>query len=371
MSNDMEKQGLDKVAGVHARDVMAGHSLVPDASEEHMFSTGKLKQAFTNADPFSGENRQTFTQSILQGDTPKRTALQAISPKSTYKTDANNTQSLNRDSQSRVSDGGKMQGNATAMKNDIKGTMARAKTDLQQAQTEQADATKHAAIDQDISISSAQDAMSPQAGADKMAAGAAIAADLMVGGGTLATMGKAVFVHSGVSEQDKKLSPKELEALAEDSLARAASSGSNETAIDDNAGATVSLDVGTKSKFDFEGMTVDEYIDVAQTDIENTPEMMALMDDLAAVDQVQSNLGRLEDRSDVAFDLSDETIDSISVELTGQGLQGIASFKVADTLAANEAAFTAVEDVAPKLDAGEDVSEYKPPVMALAQMQMA
>ncbi|PCI54919.1 MAG: hypothetical protein COB36_08675 [Alphaproteobacteria bacterium] len=370
MSNDMEKQGLSKVAGVHARDIMVGHSLVPDSTEEHMFSTGKLKQAFLNADPFSGENRQTFTQSVLQGDTPNRTVLQSISPKTSYKTDSNNTQALNRNAQSSVSDGGKMQGNAATMKADIKSTMARAKSDMKQAQAEQADATKHAAIDQDISVSSAQDAMSPQAGADKIAAAAAITADLMVGGGTFATMGKAVFVQHGVSEQDKKLSPKQLQALAEDSQARAASSGNNEAAIDSNAGATVRLDVGAKSNFDFEGMSVDEYIDLAQTDIEDTPEMMALMDDLSAVDKVQSNLGRLEDRSDVAFDLSDEKVDAISVELTGQGLQGISSFKV-DTLAANDVTFSAVEDVAPKLNADEDMAEYKPPVMALAQMQMA
>lgn len=369
MANGIEIKGLNKASGVHSKDVMLGKSVSPDSSEDNMFSTGKLKQAFQNADPFSGENRQTFTQSLLVGNTQKKTSLQAISPKTSYKTDSNNAKQLDRSAQSPVADGGKMQKNAATMEKDIKSTMARATTDLKQAQSEQADATKHAAVDQGIGAGPAQDAMSPQSGADKATAAVAIAADVLVGGGTFATMGKAVFVQQGASKQDKKLSPKQVEALAADSLARAASSGGNETSLDSNAGATVKFDAGTKSRFDFGGMDVDEYTQVAQTSIENTPEMKNLSNDLAAVEKVQDNLSSLEDRGDIAFDLSDEKIDAISVELTGQGLRGIASFKPVG-LAANDASFSNVVDLAPKLDGDSGMSEYKPSTEALMQMQM-
>lgn len=369
MSVNMEHEILSKVPGISARDVMVGQSLAQNSSENHMFATGKLKQAFENADPFYGE-KQTFSESLLKGDTQQRTALQSISPTKSYKTDKINTQAMSRSAQSPVKDGGQMQRNAATAKEDIKGTMAVAKADMKQAQAEQADATKHAAQDQGTDTGVAQNAMSPQRGADKMSASVAIVADTMIGGGTFATIGKALFVSQGASKQDKNLSRKELEAVAEDSQARAASSGNNESAVDTNAGATVRLDVGTKSKFDFEGMSVDEYIDVAQTDIENTPEMAALATDLAAVERVQGTLGGLENRADVAFDLSDEKIDAISVELTGQGLQGISSFKL-DDLAANEVMFPAVADASPKMAADDEAPVYKPPEMALSQMAMA
>ena len=369
MTNGIEVKGLSKASGVHSKDVMLGKSVSPDASEDSMFSTGKLTRSFQNTDPFFGGEKQTFTQSLLQGDTQKRTSLQAISPKTSYKTDGNNAKQLDRSAQSPVADGGKMQKNAATMEKDIKSTMARATTDLKQAQSEQADATKHAAIDQGVGAGVAQDAMSPQAGADKATAAVAIAADMLVGGGTFATMGKAVFVQQGASKQDKKLSPKEVEAIAADSLARAASSGNNETALDSNAGGTVKFDVGSKSKFDFGGMDVDEYTQVAQTSIENTPEMQALSNDLAAVGKVQDNLSSLEDRGDIAFDLSDEKIDAISVELTGQGLRGISSFQPVG-LVANDASFANVVDLAPKIGEDTKMSEYKPSTEVLMSMQV-
>ncbi|PCJ03166.1 MAG: hypothetical protein COB14_00080 [Alphaproteobacteria bacterium] len=367
MSTDMGNQILSKAAGVNARDVMQGHSLAPDKSEDHMFATGKLKGAWQKTDPFYGKNL-----SFSEG-TQQKTAFQAISPNKSYKTDKINTQAMSRSAQSPVKDGGKMQANAATAAKDIKSTMAVAKADMKQAQAEQADATKQAAPDNDLSVSNAQDELSPQKGADKIAASAFIVADAMIGGGTLATMGKAMFVSQGVSQQDKKLTPNELKALAADSLARAASSGGNETAVDSNAGATIRLDVGAKSKFAFGEMSTEDYIMVAQTDVEKTPEIMALGNDLAAVKKVQATLGRLEDRKDVAFDLSDEKIDSISVELTGQGLQGISSYKM-DTLAANDAAneavFSSVQDM-PKINADEDIAVFKPSTMALAQMSVA
>ncbi len=369
MTTGIESKGLNRSAGVHSKDIMLGKSLSPDASEENMFSTGKLTESFQNADPFFGRNTQTFTQSLLVGDTQKRTSLQAISPKSSYKTDGNNAKQLDRSAQSPVADGGKMQKNAATMEKDIKSTIARAGADLKQFKSEQADAVKNAAADRGISNGLAQEEMSPQKGSDKLTAGAAIAADALIGGGTFAVMGKAAFVVDEAKSQDKKLSKKELEALAADSLARNASSGNNEAAMDSNAGASVKLDVGAQSKFDYQGMSVDEYIEAGQTNIEDTPEVKQLSNDLAAVEKVQDNLSSLEDRADVAFDLSDEKIDAISVELTGQGLRGISSFKPVG-ISANDASLASVSDMSSSIGADTGVSEYKPSTEMLTQMQM-
>ena len=57
----MEHEILSKVPGVSARDVMVGQSLEQNSTENHMFATGKLTQAFENADPFMVRNKRSLS----------------------------------------------------------------------------------------------------------------------------------------------------------------------------------------------------------------------------------------------------------------------------------------------------------------------
>ncbi len=362
-----------KAPGNHnPREIMAEYSSKPDASDGHMFATVKLKDDFTKTNPFSMEKEQGFISSLTDGNTQKRTVLQTIMPNKSYGVDSINADAMKRSVEGFVGGGAQLQKQVATMQADVKKQMSEIRQDVKQAQCEAIDAVKCAAKDNpDIDRDVAVDAVSSPRESSKLTAGVAIAGEIGMGAGTLATFLKTVYSGNELSKEDKKLSPKEKEALLNDTLARLQSSGTNETVMEANSAATVKFDVPAQSKFDWNGMDVKDLERLLEADIDKLPEMQELDNSYAALSDVNDNHGYLDNRQDIDFKDELPEVDAVGVELTGLSLREFRETK--GVTAQNNPYFEAagVSDISEKLkhlQPEDDELVYKPPQNVLSSV---
>ncbi|MGH1374730.1 MAG: hypothetical protein ACRBCK_00160 [Alphaproteobacteria bacterium] len=382
----------------HASDIMARTYSSPSPSVENLYETNSLKAAFAQNDPVYGEE-QSFTESLVAGNTRTQTLMDTMKPDTSYAAPKVNAGSMMRDANKVVTDGAKVSQQANMAMENTQESIASFQSDWKQAKHEALDALVDASKDMGIDPSVAADALIPDSAATKGAAMAYVAAELAIGGGTLATVGKAAFVSQELSEQEKKLPPEKQEALLKETMDRLqASSESNQDSRAKPDAGSVPADAPKQSDIAWENMEIDDLAEflAADSDGLDQPEMQELLQmehDLEVVldnhDYVQEHYADVvtadkmfasaatgnEAMNTILLDASvvesrsvaatyDQGVDAASVALAGDSLAGV-------TMLASDARFDS-SAVQTFLDVAKvDVPEVKRQLSADIEMQFS
>lgn len=147
----------------------------------------------------------------------QKTVMQTTQAKRTYSTNSVKTHAMQRGAAAQtVTDGPQVAQSLAGAQAQTKEKIAQFKADWKDAKRQALTQFCESAQNLDIDPKAAANQMIGQDAPGKAAALGFIAAEMMIGGGTMATMGKAIFVGSEISKSQKKLSPKQQEALLED-----------------------------------------------------------------------------------------------------------------------------------------------------------
>lgn len=245
-------------------------------------------------DPIYGEEQQTFTQSLIQGNTRQESLMKTMFPGKDYSGPQVNTQSLMRDANKVVTDGAQVSQKAGLARMDMEDKMNEFQTDWKQAKAEAMDQFIESAQEMGINPLEAADQMIPGGSSGKDAAMAYIAVELWAGGGTFSTAGKAYYMNQELSKADKQLSPDQQRSLLEDTLTQLQnSSGPTDTRMEQStAVSTAEAATDTSSEgADWDNMEIDDLAEFLAADPDglDQPEMQALMELEYALDEVDAN----------------------------------------------------------------------------------
>ncbi len=387
-----------KGLSAHASDIMARTYSSPSPSVENLYETKSLQAAFAQNDPVYGEE-QSFTQSLVAGNTRTESLMDTMYPDQSYSGPKVDAGSMMRDANKVVTDGAKVSRQANMAMENVQENIANFQADWKQAKHEALDAMIDASKDMGIDPAAAADALIPDTASTKGAALAYIGAELAVGGGTFATIGKATFVSQELSEQEKKLSPEKQEALLKETMDRLqASAASNQDSRAKPDAGSVPADAPKESEVAWDNMEIDDLAEflAADSDGMDQPEMQELMQmehDLEIVldnhDYVQEHYADVvtadkmfasaasgnEAMNTILLDASvvesqnvavtyDKGVDAASVGLAGDSLAGV-------SMLASDARFDS-SAVQTFLDATKvDVPEVKRQLSADIQMQFS
>jgi len=223
--------------------------------------------------------------------------------------------------------------------------------DFKQAQTELQAAVKDSAVAMGHDAGDAVASIFPGDGATKISAAAVIGVDAATGG-SFKTMGQGATIINALSDKEKRLDPKEQEAILEASLKQLQSAAqpadTRMAAAESGGGSAPSIDP-SKSENQWENLEVADLKELAETQPENLAEVQALDNQAAAIDMAQDNqryvaenYGRT-NQIEKGVALADSgqgdavkrelqaatvAIDAPAVELAGAGLNGIVVMKV-------------------------------------------
>jgi len=152
----------------------------------------------------------------------------------------------------------------------------------------------------------AADQMIGDQAAGKASAIAYVAAEAAVGGGTLATIGKASFLNNELSKEDKKLSPEQQKALLEDMLKNLQNPSPAQQDVQEgmSAGAPV-VDEMPESDVAWENMEIDDLAELLAADPEgeDQPELQELL-------QMENDLEEVVDHNRMAAETYGDYITS-------------------------------------------------------------
>ncbi len=364
-------------------DLNAKPSAEDDFYGNNHNSNGSLQAAFSAADPIYGDNQQTTTQSLVQGDTIEETLMEKMHPDKEYtKISGNtsaeniNTQKLYRDASKTVTDGAAVKKEAGKLEIDTDKAINDFKSDFKQARMEAMDQLKESAENMDIPVDQALDSLIPDGSAGKAQAAMYLGVELAASGmGSLATApGKAAYVSQELSKQDKKLSPDQQKALLEDMTKnlQASRSAPSDTRAAGGGGPSVPVDV-PHERVAWENMESEDIKNLLAADPEgeDQPEMEILRDLEHAIEDVQDNhefvannyhaLGDIFEKtealvetgqSNVAKDQVDNAqvvADAADVDLASQSLNGIVRLDTS-AVTQSEVIMASVSEVATKTD---------------------
>ena len=245
-------------------------------------------------DPIYGEEQQTFTQSLVQGNTRKESLMQTMFPGKNYAGPKVNAQSLMRDANKVVTDGAQISQKAGLARAEMENQMNSFQSDWKSAKAEAMDQFMESAQEMGINPLEAADQMIPGGSSGKDAAMAYIAVELWAGGGTFSTAGKAYYMNQELSKADKQLSPEQQRSLLEDTLSQLQnSSGPTDTRMEQStAVSTAEAATDTSSEgANWDNMEIDDLAEFLAADPDglDQPEMQDLMELEYALDQVDEN----------------------------------------------------------------------------------
>ncbi len=216
----MREPGYDRnPEGVssHDRDIMMRADFEDDLVQWRQFQVQMAGPGFQ-------QNDQTFTESLIEGNTRDQTFMQMLRPEESaagkYKADKIDTQSLKRDVDKPITDAQQISQKAHEGLEDVREKIGNFMEDWNQAKSEALDVVKQTAIDQGHDPAVAIDTLIPDQAATKSTAMAYVVGEAAFGAGTLATMGKTAYVATEVGEERKRLSKSEQEALLEEATRR-------------------------------------------------------------------------------------------------------------------------------------------------------
>ncbi len=232
-------------------------------------------------DPIYGEEQQSFTQSLIEGNTREETLMETMFPDKNYSGPKIDAQSMKRDANKVVTDGAKVSRQANMAMEETKEKIAEFKEDWKQAKTEALDAFVESAKEMGIDPLQAADQMIPGDSTGKAGAMMYIAAEMMAGGGTMATAGKAYYMNQELSKADQKLSADDQRSLLEDMQKRLVESTKPaDTRMEaSTSGAGAEVEAPPESEIAWENMEIDDLAEFLGADSEgmDQPEMQALL----------------------------------------------------------------------------------------------
>lgn len=232
-------------------------------------------------DPIYGDQQQSFTQSLIEGNTREETLMETMFPDKNYSGPKIDAQSMKRDANKVVTDGAKVSRQANMAMEETKEQIANFQTDWKQAKTEALDAFVESAKEMGVDPLQAADQMIPGDSAGKGSAMMYIAVEMMAGGGTMATAGKAYYMNQELSKADQKLSPDQQRSLLEDMQKRLVESTKPaDTRMEaSTSGAGAEVEAPQESEVAWENMEIDDLAEFlgADSDGMDQPEMQALL----------------------------------------------------------------------------------------------
>ena len=243
----------------HDRDIMMRADFEDDLVQWRQFQVQMAGPAFQ-------ENDQTFTESLIEGNTRDQTFMQMLRPEESaagkYKADKIDTQSLKRDVTKPIDDAQQISQKAHEGLADVKEKIGNFMEDWNQAKSEALDVVKQTAIDQGHDPAVAVDTLIPDHAATKSTAMAYVVGEAAFGAGTLATMGKTAYLATEVGEERKRLSKSEQEALLEEATRRLAESAPQDTRANPGGGGpSVSADDQSENHWqNFEAADLAEFL---------------------------------------------------------------------------------------------------------------
>jgi len=275
------------------RDVMAVFDpYAAPAPSDDFYGKTEYGGATVVPDPIYGEEQQTFTQSLVEGNTREETLMETMFPDKSYAGPKIDAQSMKRDANKVVTDGAKVSRQANMAMEETKEQIANFKQDWNQAKTEALGQFVESAKEMGINPLEAADQMIPSDSAGKASAMMYIAAELVVGGGSFATAGKAFFVNQELSKADKKLSPEQQKALLEDTLKnlqQPAKPADTRMEASTSGAAPAAVDDAPKSEIAWENMEIDDLAEFLGADADEQPEMQALFQIEHELEEVLDN----------------------------------------------------------------------------------
>lgn len=272
---------LRRNAGSHSRDISSYGfgSLTP--SDNFYSGTYDTRSMTSIPDPIMGnENQQTFTQSLIAGNTRTESLMQTMYPDRKYDAPKVDTQSLKRDPTKKITDGQQVAEKTVGAQAETQEKIGQFKEDFKQAKTEALAQFVDSAKSMGIDPAAAADQMVGDQALGKASAIAYVAAEAAVGGGTLATIGKASFLNNELSKEDKKLSPEQQKALLEDMQKNLQNPSPAQQDAQDGMTASVSAAAGpSESEVAWENMEIDDLAELLEADPEgeDQPEMQELL----------------------------------------------------------------------------------------------
>lgn len=245
-------------------------------------------------DPIYGEERQSFTQSLVEGNTREQSLMETMFPGKNYSGPKVNAQSLMRDANKVVTDGAQVSQKASMARAEMENQMGAFQADWKAAKAEAMDQFIESAQEMGINPLEAADQMIPGGATGKEAALAYIAVELWAGGGTFSTAGKAFYMNQELSKADKQLSPDQQRSLLEDTLAQLQNSkGPTDTRMEQST-AVATAEAATDTSGEgpaWDNMEIDDLAEflAADPDGMDQPEMQELLELEYALDQVDDN----------------------------------------------------------------------------------
>ncbi len=245
------------------------------------------------------EQEQTFTESLIQGNTREKTLMETMFPEKSkagaYKASiSGGAQSLTRDASQVVKDGAKVSDQRMGAQADVKEAKENFQSDWKAARNEALAAFKEVTQEMGIDPRVAADSMISDSSPGKASAVAYMASEAAFGAGTMATLGKAAYANMELTKQEKSLSPEKQEAILVAMQERLQNPPQNDTRADaSTSGGAVEAAVDTPegSGADWAAMEIDDLAELLQADPdgEDQPEMQALMNMENDLDMVEDN----------------------------------------------------------------------------------
>ncbi len=273
---------LRRAPGAHSRDITNSFSYSDLTPSENFYSGDYQARSMTAIpDPITGfENQQTFTQSLIEGNTRTESLMQTMYPDRKYDAPKVDTQSLKRDPTKKITDGQQVAEKTVGAQAETQEKIGQFKADFKQAKAEALTQFAESAKAMGVDPVAAADQMIGDQAAGKASAIAYVAAEAAVGGGTLATIGKASFLNNELSKEDKKLSPEQQKALLEDMLKNLQNPSPAQQDVQDgmSAGAPA-VDEPPESEIAWENMEIDDLAELLAADPEgeDQPELQELL----------------------------------------------------------------------------------------------
>lgn len=273
---------LRKAPGAHSRDISNTFSFSDLQPSENFYSGNYQSRSMTAIpDPITGfEEQQSFTQSLIQGNTRTESLMQTMYPDREYDAPKVDTKSLKRDPTKQITDGQQVAEKTVGAQAETHEKMGQFQGDFQQARKEALTQFVDSAKSMGVDPVAAADQMVGDQSPGKASAVAYVAAEAAVGGGTLATIGKASFLNNELSKEDRKLSPEQQKALLEDMLKNLQNPSPAQQDVQDGmTAASPVVNDAPQSEVAWENMEIDDLAELLAADPDgyDQPEMQELL----------------------------------------------------------------------------------------------
>ena len=242
------------------------------------------------SDPILTQRPDT-TQSSPIVNTATQTPMAKMRPTTSYTPPPVNTATLTRDATKTIRDGASVSATTNTALNTTKNTIANFQNDWKEGVNAAYDAMIDTAKEMNISPAAATDTLISDSIPTKAGALAYMGAEITTAGlGSLATMGKGVFLAQELSKEEKRLPPEKQKALLENTLARLQASPTPSDTHATTGNSFVSTNANQNSGINWQSMTVEDLKEMFEDPRgENQPEMQALRKTEQALVELQDH----------------------------------------------------------------------------------